>query len=75
MFVYFAVPAFWFFMLSFVFLSRMLIFQKAIQNHNLYATLEEQKQALLRFYGFFCKKNPQSTFLDICTFIAVIYFS
>lgn len=30
MFVYFAVPAFWFFMLSFVFLSRMLIFIKAI---------------------------------------------
>jgi hypothetical protein len=29
-FTYFAVPAFWFFVLSFVFLSRMLIYQKAV---------------------------------------------
>lgn len=39
-FTYFAVPAFWFFVLSFVFLSRMLIYQKAVQNHGLYITAE-----------------------------------
>jgi len=33
-FVYFAVPAFWFFMLSFVFLSRLIILQWRIQNYD-----------------------------------------
>lgn len=64
MFAYFAVPAFWFFIVSFVFLSRIIIYQKALSNYDVYATREEQKQALLRFYaGFY-----------VCTFIMVLYF-
>ena len=55
MFIYFAVPAFWFFMLSFVFLSRIIIMQRALVNFDLYNTREEQRSALIRFYATFCK--------------------
>jgi hypothetical protein len=41
MFAYFGVPAFWFFMISFVFMSRMLIYQKALANFDLYPTRDE----------------------------------
>jgi cobalamin biosynthesis protein CobD/CbiB len=64
MFVYLALPAFWFFVLSFVFLSRIIIYQKALANYERYQSREEQRQALLRFYGFFY----------VVIFIAVIYF-
>jgi len=54
------VPAFIFFVISFVCMSRMLLMQRAIANIDIYVSREDQRRALLRFYALICKAPSSS---------------
>lgn len=53
-------PAFIFFVISFVCMSRMLLMQRAIANIDIYVSREDQRRALLRFYALICKAPSSS---------------
>eukprot|EP00347_Sterkiella_histriomuscorum_P004919 403358576 len=63
-FSYFAIPAFWFFILAFVFQSRVLIMLKALNNYDQGYTRDIMRKQLMKFFIIYY----------ICTFIMITYF-